>query len=162
VEHPYAAPVEVVFAMLCDPQFLDARFLATGAVSHEVIECAERPEGDFAVVTRRTVHTEIPGFARRVLPANNSMTQTEIWRGSSTDRQGTWRVDADGVPVSTGGLTSVESTAEGSVHHIKGTIKVPVPLIGGRIERFVFENAKVTLDAEHAFGRQWLAGRHPA
>ena len=45
------------------------------------------------------------------------------------------------------------------MHHIEGTIKVSVPLIGGRLERFVFDQAKATTDAEHTFGRQWLAER---
>lgn len=160
MQHPYPAPIEVVFAMLGDAAFLDDRFVATGALTHEVIECGERPDGAFAIVTRRTVHTEIPGFARRVLPANNSMTQTEVWGADGAERHtGTWKVDADGVPVSTGGTTYLEATADGTVHHIEGRIKVPVPLIGGRIEKFVFENAKLTLDAELEYGLRWLAER---
>ena len=160
LEHDYRAAPEMVFAMLSDPEFLDARFEATGALKHEVVQCARNAGGGFDIVTRRTVHTDIPGFARRVLPATNSLTQTEEWQAESDGvRVGTWRIDAGAVPVSTSGTTRVEPTDGGAVHHIEGTIKVPVPIIGGRLERFVFENANKTLGAEHEFGQRWLAER---
>ena len=50
----------------------------------------------------------------------------------------------------------LEAAGDGSVHHIDATIKVSVPLVGGKLERFVFDQAKQTLDLEHEFGQQWL------
>ena len=48
-------------------------------------------------------------------------------------------------------------TAGGAVQRIAATIKVGVPLVGGKLERFVYDQAKKTMDLEHAFGQKWLA-----
>ena len=45
----------------------------------------------------------------------------------------------------------------GAVQRIAATIKVGVPLVGGKLERFVYDQAKRTMDLEHAFGQKWLA-----
>ena len=87
------------------------------------------------------------------------MTQTEDWDPETGGaRTGTWRMDPKGVPVSvkTTGTTRLEADGAGSVHQIAATIKVSVPLVGGKLERFIFDQAKQTLDREQAFGQQWL------
>jgi len=159
LEYAYDAGPDVVFAMFSDPEFLRAKFEATEAREHEVVECARTPDGGFRIVTKRTVKADIPGFAKKFFKPYTSMTQTEDWGPVSDDgRAGTWRVEPAGVPVSvtTAGTTRLEATSAGAVQIIDATIKVSVPLLGAKLEHFVFDQAKTTMDAEHVFGRQWL------
>lgn len=158
MEYPYEAAADDVFAMFMRPDFLLAKLEATGATDCEVVECAETGDGGFRIVTKRTVEADIPGFAKKIFKPTNALTQIEDWQAATTDgaRPGTWRIETKGVPVSTSGVTRLESTADGSVQHIEGTIKVSVPLIGGRLERFVYDQAHATLNDEHEFGRHWL------
>jgi uncharacterized protein YndB with AHSA1/START domain len=159
LEHPYDAAPGAVFALLSDPEFLRARFEATGALEYEVVECDPTPEGGYRIVTTRTVQADIPSFAKKFFKPNTAMTQTEDWDAESGGtRAGTWRVEPKGVPVSvtTTGTTRVEAVGGGSVHYIDATIKVSVPLVGGKLERFVFDQAKKTMDLEHEFGQTWL------
>jgi hypothetical protein len=145
--------------MFCDPEFLRAKLEATHAVEFEVVECAETPEGGFRIVTNRTVQADIPGFAKKFFKPDTAMTQTEDWGpDAGGTRSGTWAIEPHGVPVSvsTSGTTRLESAGSGSVQLIDARIKVGVPLVGGKLERFVFDQAKKTMDAEHAFGVQWL------
>lgn len=156
MEYPYAAATHDAFAMFTNPGFLLAKLVATGATDCEVVECTETDDG-FRIVTRRTIEADIPGFAKKVFKPTNALTQVEEWQAVSGGiRAGTWRIETKGVPVSTGGVTRLESTGAGAVQHIEGTIKVSVPLIGGRLEHFVYDQAHRTLDVEHQFGRQWL------
>lgn len=159
VEYPYDASPDVVFAMLTEPEFLRAKFEATEAVAFEIVECSATPDGGFRIVTNRTVRADIPGFAKKFFKPENAMTQTEDW-GPAADgvREGTWRIEPHGVPVSvsTSGTTRLVPADAGSVQHIAAKIKVGVPLVGGKLERFVYDQAKRTMDLEHAFGRQWL------
>ena len=160
LEYPYEAPADVVWAMFIDPDFIRAKLEATGALEYELVDCAQTPDGGYCITTQRTVQAEIPAFARKIFNPTQSMTQIEDWEadGGGT-RPGEWRVETKGVPVTTGGPTRLESTDHGCVQHIEGRIKVSVPLIGGRLEKFVFEQAKAITDTEHAFGVQWLAER---
>ncbi|HEX5614890.1 MAG TPA: DUF2505 domain-containing protein [Acidimicrobiia bacterium] len=162
VTHRYSSPPDVTFAMLTSPEFLRARFEATGALQHEIVECAPTSDGGFRVVTKRTVQADIPAFARRIFTPTNSMTQTEVWDPATADaRRGEWRIEPEGVPVpvSSAGSITLEPADDGTVQRVVGRIKVSVPLIGGRLERFVFDQAKTTLDDEHAFGERWLQER---
>lgn len=159
LEYSYDADPDVVFAMFSDPEFLRAKLEATGALEYEVVECAKTPDGGFHIVTKRTVKADIPGFAKRFFKPNTSMTQTEDWEPASDGtRAGTWRIEPQGVPVpvSTSGTTRLEGSGGGAVQLIAAIIKVSVPLVGGKLERFVFDQAKTTMDLEHDFGQQWL------
>ena len=160
VDHDYAASPDAVFAMLSDPEFLRAKFEAIEALAYEIVECTATADGGLRLVTKRTVLADIPGFAKKFFKPENSMTQTEDW-GPLVDgvREGTWRIEPHGVPVSvsTSGTTVLAPAAGGSVQRIAATIKVGVPLVGGKLERFVYDQAKKTMDLEHAFGQKWLA-----
>ena len=118
------------------------------------------PDVVWAIVTHRTVEADIPGFAKKVFKPVNALTQIEEWEpAAGASRAGTWRIETKGVPVSTGGATRLAAAPAGSVHHIEGRIKVSVPLVGGRLERFVYDQANKTLDIEHDFGQKRLAER---
>jgi hypothetical protein len=161
VEHAYAAAPDVVFSMLTNREFLLERFDATGALEYEVLECNARDGGGFRVVTRRKVEAEIPSLARKVLKPVNTMVQTELWNsGADGVYSGEWSIDAKGTPVSTSGTMRLVATDTGSLNRIDGKIKVGVPLIGGKIESFVFDQARKTLDAEEQFGQRWLSEHH--
>ena len=158
LEYRYEAPADVVFAMFTDREFILAKLEAAGALEFEVVDCSQTPDGGYCISTRRTVQADIPGFARKVFNPTQALHQIEDWETESAGtRLGEWRVETKGVPVTTGGLTRLESTDHGCVQHIEGRIKVSVPLIGGRLELFVFDQAKATTDTEHTFGLQWLA-----
>jgi uncharacterized protein DUF2505 len=163
-KYAYKAAPDVVFAMFCDPEFLRAKFVATEAIAYDIVESAATPAGGFRIVTNRTVEADIPGFAKKFFPRTSAMTQTEDWGTESGGiREGTWSIQPHGIPisVSTGGTTRLEPADGGAVQHIVAKIKVGVPLVGGKLERFVYEQAKKTMDLEHEFGEKWLA-EHPS
>jgi hypothetical protein len=160
LEHPYDAAPDVVFAMMTTPEFIRAKLVATEALEYDVVECSETPDGGFRVVTTRTVQADIPSFARKIFKPTNAMTQTEEWTTAATGtREASWRIEPKGVPVSTAGTSRLESADGATVQHIIGSIKVSVPLIGGRLERFVYDQASKTMQIEHEFGQRWLAER---
>jgi hypothetical protein len=154
-EHPYDAEPAAVFRMLTDPEFLRAKLTALGHRDIEVLECA--PD---RVVTRRTVPLDVPGFLRKVVNPANTVTQTDEW-GPDRDgvREGTWQVDAKGVPVALSGTMRLVPTDGGAVETIEGRAKASLPLVGGRLEKFIADNTLHTLAREHAFAREWLASR---
>jgi Protein of unknown function (DUF2505) len=157
VEYPYATTADALFAMFSQPEFVLAKLEATGATDCAVVECEATADGGFRIVTKRTVEADIPGFAKRVFKPTNALTQIEDWQPASAgSRTAIWRIETKGVPVSTSGVSRIEPTGTGSVQHIEGKIKVSVPLIGGRLERFVYDQAHDTLNIEHEFGQHWL------
>jgi hypothetical protein len=157
LKHPYDAAPDVVFAMFTDPEYIRAKLEATEALEFDVLECEATPAGGFHIVTQRTVEADIPGFAKKVFKPVNTLKQIEEWEPAADGvRKGAWRIETKGVPVTTGGTSTLEPAANGSLQHIEGKIKVSVPLIGGRLEKFVFDQANKTMDIENDFGQKWL------
>ena len=157
-EYRYAATPDAVFAMMREPEFIREKLKATEALEYDVVECADAPDGAFRIVTTRTVQADIPSFARKVFKPTQAMTQTEEWSAATAEsREATWKIEPKGVPVTTGGTSRLEAVDGGTVQHIIGSIKVKVPLIGGRLEKFVYDQAAATMEKEHEFGQRWLA-----
>ncbi len=158
--HDYDASPDEVFAMLSDEEFLRAKLADRGDTAIEVRECGPAPDG-FRIVTHRTVALDVPGFARRFLRPTNAVTQTDVWSDPDGDgaRTGTWQVEASGVPVTMTGTMTLAGDRKHGVEDIDGEVRSPLPFVGGRLASFVGQSASGDLVAEHAFGRQWLAGR---
>ena len=134
----YAADADAVFAMLCDPEMITARFEAAGDTDVEVVRC--EPDGDgFVVETTRTVTIDLPGFAKKVLAPTNRMTQVEIWEAAHADgsRDGTFTISVPGTPVRTEGRYELRPTADGTSHTVKGDLEIKIPLIGKKLGSFL-------------------------
>jgi hypothetical protein len=157
--HTYAAPADVVFAMMTTPDVLTEKYTALGHSGITVLDHSTTG-ATVAVRSRRMVPMEVPGFAKRFLSPTNSVEQHDRWNAPAKDgsRTGTWEVDARGVPVSAGGTQRLTPGKDGTtVVEIIGEVKSSVPLLGGKLASFVGADVQRTLQAEEAFNDGYLA-----
>lgn len=105
-----------------------------------VVSRTERPDGGVELVVSRALPKGGPGFLERFLPKDGRVVQTDEW-GPAVDgvRRGTWKVEIPGAPARLGGTLVLEPTATGSSYTIDGQVVVPLPLVGGKAERFIAE-----------------------
>ena len=131
--------VEQVFAVLTSEQW-PARKAAELHDGSRVVERTVRPDGGVRLVQSRELPKGGPGFLERFLPADGRVVQTDDW-GPVLDgaRRGTWTVEIPGAPARLGGTLLLEPTAAGSRYVIAGEATVPIPLVGGKAERFIAE-----------------------
>ena len=157
--HTYAAPADVVFAMMTTPQVLTEKYTALGHSGITILDHSEHG-GAVEVRSRRTVPMEVPGFAKRFLSPTNSVEQHDRWDAPAKDgsRRGTWEVNARGVPVTAGGTLRLTPGQRGTtVVEIAGDVTSSVPLVGGKLASFVGADVERTLHAEEAFNDRYLA-----
>lgn len=150
----YAADADAVFALLCDPEMITARFEAAGDTDIEVVRC--KPDGDgFVVETNRTVVIDLPGFARKVLSPTNRMTQVETWDAADDDgsRNGTFTIEVPGTPVRTDGTYQLRPTPDGTTHTIKGDLSIKIPLIGKKLGAFLSGTINEAVADDLAFNK---------
>ena len=151
----YAADVETVFALLCDPETITARFEHAGDTDVEIRRC--EPDGDgFVIESTRTVTIDVPGFAKKVLSPSNHMTQIERWDAPAADgsRTGAMTVDVAGVPSTTSAHHALVPTADGgTVHTVTGEMELKIPLIGKKLGGFLSGTITETAAADLAFIR---------
>ena len=148
----YAADIDTVFALLCDPEMVTARFEAAGDTDIVVVRC-EADGDEFFIETTRTVEIDVPGFAKRVLKPTNDMTQKERWHAPDGDgaRRGTMSVDVKGVPATTDATYELRPADGGTRHTVKGDMELKIPLIGKKLGGFLSGMITETAEADLAF-----------
>jgi hypothetical protein len=57
-------------------------------------------------------------------------------------------VDIPGAPAKLGGTSALEPSGDGSVQVIVGTVKVGIPIIGGKAESFIVEMTQKLMGKE--------------
>ena len=130
-----------------------------GGKDAELVEQTVTAEGGVKVVTRQRTGIELPGFAKKLIPASTSITQTYVWEPAREDgtREGTWSAEIKGAPVSMGGPTELRATGSGSMHVFGGEVKASVPLVGGKLESFALDSLRRDLTRAREFTASRLA-----
>jgi hypothetical protein len=156
--HSYAAPVESVISMLCDPAATVAKYEGMGARDVAVLECEEH-DHQLHVQSSRVVDVDLPGFAKKVLKPTNTLRQDDQWQeGDNGEWDGSFAIEMHGSPVHLAGKMRLVPAGGGCRHDVTISVDVKVPLIGGRIAEWAAKNdVQRSLDAEYEFGDRWLA-----
>ena len=138
----YPRPPADAFALISSGAFQLEVIAHLGGLHGEIVEERTASDGSVTLVTRQQTPVELPGFARKLIPANTTVTQTYEWGPPGPDggRQGTWAADIKGAPVTLGGPTELRADGPGSVHVFGGHVKASVPVVGGRLESFALDN----------------------
>ncbi len=170
-QYEFDKGVDAVFAMFTDDEYQRQKLVDAGHRNVEVLECGPTADGaSIRIVSRRTVAVEVPGVLKRVLPATNTVTQTDQWDAEPQDgaRVGTWTVDIKGVPIHLSGSMRLEAgTSEKtgkpvktkSIETIDGVVKASLPLVGGKLEKLAYGNFMDATAQEQDFSYRWLAGK---
>jgi hypothetical protein len=104
-----------------------------------MVKRTERPDGGVDISVSRQLPSGVPGFLEKFLPKDQRAIQNESWGPPDAEGKcsGTWSVDIPGAPAKLGGTSTVEPSGDGCVQVISGTVKVSVPIVGGKAESFI-------------------------
>lgn len=99
----------------------------------------------------------LPGIVSKIKPADLAIVRIESW-GVLDGSTATYEVTAliSGTPATVRGTSALTGGDTSATVRTTGEAKVPVPLVGGRIEQAVADNVVRLLVAEHRFTEQWL------
>jgi len=148
-ELAYDAPVEAVAAMLADPAFrekvLERQRVLRGSVSIDGgrvrIEQVQSAQG-------------IPAFATKLVGDEITIVQEEDWRSPT---EGDVTVTIPGKPGDMSGRATLAPRGDGTVETVDLTVKVGIPLVGGKLEKLIADLLARALRKEHEVGVEWLA-----
>ena len=136
--YPLPADVETAFAAIASEGWAAAKAerLRDGTAVKRFEQTAD---GGVVLQTTRDLPDGVPGFLERFLPADGKAGQTDTWEPDAGDgtRRGTWRADIPGAPAEVSGRMRLEPDGSGSRYVVEGTVKVRIPLVGGKAESFI-------------------------
>lgn len=131
----YNQNIDAVFAAFMNPDFVKAKSEAAGARNVNVT--ISEINGIYTLTTIRDISAKAPGILSKFIPVWSKATQVETWRKvASGSYAGIATANIDDIPVSITGKMSLSVFGNGSVNVMEALVKVHIPFIGSKIERF--------------------------
>ncbi len=146
---PYDASVEEVASMLDDPAFREEVCRAQRAVRHDV-----RIDGDDVRIDQWLPTAGVPSFARKIVGEETNLVVTETWT-SPTEADLTYEIP--GKPGEIHGTLKLTPSGDGAVKTVDLTVKVGVPLVGGKLEDLIADLITKAMQVEHRTGIDYLS-----
>lgn len=152
-----------MYSTVVDPAYLTERLAALGGNGANL---ANHSVGADGVVSYRLRHgvagSDLPGPVRTLLGGDLMLDRDETWRPDpSGGYRGTVKVTLPAMPGELGGTMRLTDTRPGSELVIDGSVGVPIPFVGGRIEETVGDRLMHLLDSEDTFTQEWLDKHQP-
>jgi Protein of unknown function (DUF2505) len=148
------ASLEQVHEMLADPDFRRAVCELQGVLRNTVtVERDDR--GMTVVVDQVRAARHIPSFAKKFVGDEINIVHSEDW---TSPKKGNIHVTIPGKPGEITGTALVTEDPDGTTETVNMTVKVNIPLVGGKIEGLIADLLAKALHAEHKVGVDWLSG----
>ncbi len=154
VDLTYEASQADVDSMLMDTAFREQVCDAQRAV-RRTVTITEEDAGVVVLIDQLQAAEGIPGFAKKFVGDEINLVQTESWYDAENARV---EVVIPGKPVQMAGTVNLSESDGVTTQHVEMTIKVNIPLVGGKIESLVADLLRSALKAESVVGRTYLSG----
>lgn len=138
LEFTFSHSAEDVFDLFCDPDFLVERSIALGEISADA-----EIEDDGSKVTismRREVTRDLPKMLAKVFNPQQVLNLKEEWQQIGEAFIGKSEFTVEGQPVKVNTEMTLKPSGNGSVFSIKYKAKADIPLVGGKVEKFIISN----------------------
>jgi len=151
----YPADVTTIRAMLLNPAYIEARALATGALTLESSVTTE-PNGQATVVITRSLPSEMPAFAATIVGETLTITETQVWQPEFLGQCfGNFSVTFS-APLTFIGTASITTDGDNTVITTEGELKASIPFMGGKVENLAKEQTERYLRKDQEFALTWL------
>lgn len=127
--------LDTVWERLQDPDFRVERSLALGELS---ADCEIEDNGDsLTVKMTREVTRELPSVLAKVFNPKQTLNFVEQWQRDGDGWSGTIQITVDGQPVVLSADMSLQPQGSSCVYQVSHRCKAKIPLVGGKVEKFV-------------------------
>lgn len=154
--HELNADSDTVIKMFTDPEYFPRKYAAQGATDIAVLD--QSSNGDnFSITVRRTekVSIQVPGFAKKFVGETTVVTQTDTWNAAT--KSGTLKIELQGAPADVNASMQLSDQGGKAVNTIDWSVKVGVPLVGGKLEKLIGEDIQSKTNSDDAVSNQLLA-----
>lgn len=137
------------YALLSDPDYV--REVAQRTGGHDVkVSVTPGDDGEVVIVSARTLHAELPSYARSFVGDRIRLTETRTLGPAADDgsRDGRLEVTVHGAPAHVSGSLRLSGDGSGSALDVDASIRASVPFVGAKVERFVAEQMQRSMAKE--------------
>lgn len=149
----YDATLAQVTAMLADPTFREDVCTYQGVTKVDVTIDVDGDTKDVRIDQWQPTQG-MPSFAKKIVGEETNIVQVEHWSSST---RGDISVSIPGKPGSMTGTATIVETGGAVVETVELTVKVNIPLVGGKLEGLIADLLLKALKAEHKVGVRYLS-----
>ena len=152
---PYSKGSDSVIKMFTDKNYFQRKYELQGAQNIELLD-HEQQGDDFSVQFLRQVPAEVkvPGFAKKFVPELMTVTQRDSWNAAT--KTGRLDIDLKGIPGKVISEMRLEDTDSGCDLVMDWTITCSVPLVGGKLEKVLWEDLRGKMGSDTEAGEKLL------
>ncbi len=149
-----------IHAAFCDEAYWLARLAEFGGDTMTLDAFRVDTHGSVAVATTQDLrHDLLPGVLAKVFRGDLKIVREESWYPADDRIDGEVRIAASGVPGSGQGSAVLTPASDGSTLRFTGTLEVRIPLVGGRIEKYIGDVLAEEIPAIQRFTSGWVLQR---
>ena len=151
-ELTYDAPMADVAEMLADPSFREEVCEFQGARAMVSIDSDDN--GMEVTIDQVQAAQGIPSFAKKFVGDEINIVQREYWKSAD---EGDITVTIPGKPGEMTGTARLSESGGVTTETVEMSVKVNIPLVGGRIEGLIADLLLKALKVENKVGRDYLS-----
>ena len=152
----YDASVDQLWKMLADQTYWEQKYASMGATDLSW-KTFNADDETLTISSVRSVSANLPGFAKKVVGETAEVTQTEEWSRTGDSLRCSIKIVTKGAPGGTNGSMSIEASGQGTTGSSDFDIKISIPMLGGKLEKIMFEQTGENFQEEKKFNDEWLA-----
>lgn len=157
----YEGTVEQVHNAFCDEQYWLARLADSGADEWKLDDFRVGHDGGVDVVTTQVLRANrLPGIVHQFHHGDLEIRRAETWTCLS---DGTAQASVASAivraPVSLNGDASLNQVRDRARLALQASVEVRIPLVGGKMEKFIGTQLVNLLNTEQQFTTRWIAGQ---
>ena len=149
----YDAPMADVAEMLADTSFRE-EVCEFQRVKRAMVSIDSDDNGMEVTIDQVQAAQGIPSFAKKFVGDEINIVQREYW---SSPTEGDISVTIPGKPGEMAGTARLSESGGVTTETVDMTVKVNIPLVGGRIEGLIADLLLKALKAENMVGREYLS-----
>lgn len=159
VRHHFVEDVERMFALVTDPDFLRRRAEACG--EKEIQVEVDRAGGQLRIQITREVEQTLPSFMKKLFSGRQRLVDRQTWSHEGGAHISDWTVQlGEGKRIQLRGRLTLAPAAGGGCDYIESfSAAASVPLVAGRIEKFVLGETEASIRKQIDFTRKELGSR---
>ena len=151
----YTQDIDTVYRFVTDPEVIKKRSEALGEKNIKVE--VQESGGTKTITSTRDVESDLPGFAKKLFSATNTIVERREWRDAGDKKTCKSHIDVLKTPGSIDSNVTISPNGSGCTYDIEFEVSAKVPLIRKKLEEFVAKTTMEGMRDEHEYNQREIA-----
>ena len=150
----YTQDVDTVYQFVTDPENIKKRCEASGERNVRIE--VEESGGTKIITATREIDSDLPGFAKRLFSATNTIIERREWRDAGEKKTCKSHIDVVGTPGKIDSNVTISPSGSGCTYDIEFEVTAKVPLIRKKLEAFIAKTTGEGMREEHDYNQRHI------